>query len=98
YYQYVEIADPHKFAAEHYKYCLENGLKGRILVSKIGINGTCAGSQEATDKYKEMMHADPRFASMRFKLDTGDQFTFTKLFVRVKEELVTLRVPGVKAE
>jgi UPF0176 protein len=98
YYHYVDIADPEKFASEHYKFCRENGLKGRILVSKIGINGTCAGSKEATDKYQEMMKADSRFAKMKFKLDIGDQHTFTKLFVRVKEELVTLRVPGVKAE
>lgn len=98
YYKYVNIADPEAFAEAHLKWCKENGLKGRILISKLGINGTCAGPAELIEKYKAMCWADPRLADLWFKEDLGDQFTFTKTFVRVKEELVTLRVPGVKAE
>lgn len=98
YYKYVPIADPERFAAEHLKWCKENGIKGRILVSKLGINGTCAAPREQIEKYKQMCWADPRLADLWFKEDIGDQYTFTKIFVRVKDELVTLKVPGVRAE
>lgn len=98
YYKYVNIADPELFAREHLKWCKENGLKGRILVSKLGINGTCAAPRELIEKYKAICWSDPRLADLWFKEDEGDQFTFTKTFVRVKDELVTLRVPGVEAE
>ena len=40
YYKYVTIDDPETFAAEHLEFCKENNLKGRILVSTEGINGT----------------------------------------------------------
>lgn len=98
YYKYVPINDPETFAANHLKWCKENGIKGRILVSKLGINGTCAAPRDLIEKYKQMCWSDPRLADLWFKEDIGDQFTFTKIFVRIKEELVTLRVPGVKAE
>lgn len=95
YYKYVDIENPEKFAEDHLKWCKENDIKGRILVTKVGVNGTCSGTPENIQKYKEMMWADPRFADLWFKDSEGDQFTFTKIFVRVKEELVTLRVPGL---
>lgn len=61
YYKYTTIEDPETFAAEHLAFCKENNLKGRILVSTEGINGTLSGTKEDTDKYIEHMHADERF-------------------------------------
>jgi UPF0176 protein len=98
FYKYVNIENPQQWANEHLKWCRENGIKGRILVAKIGINGTCAGPRELMEKYKQKLTSDPRFADVMFKEDIGDQFTFTKIFVRVRDELVTLKIPGVKAE
>ena len=49
YYKYVTIDDPETFASEHLEFCKENNLKGRILVSTEGINGTLSGTKE--DKY-----------------------------------------------
>ncbi len=98
YYKYVNIDNPEQFAEDHLRWCRENGIKGRILISKLGINGTCAAPREKIEEYKKMCWSDPRLADLWFKEDIGDQFTFTKIFVRVKEELVTLRVPGVRAE
>ncbi len=98
YYKYVPIADPKAWSNNHLKWCKENNVKGRILVSNLGINGTCAGPAELMEKYKEHLWADPLFKDMVFKESDGDQFTFTKLYVRVKDELVTLRVEGITVE
>ncbi|WP_018662195.1 rhodanese-related sulfurtransferase [Heyndrickxia acidiproducens] len=92
YYKYVEIENPEEFAAEHLKFCKETGLKGRILVAKEGINGTVSGTVAQTEKYKEMMHNDPRFASMVFKEDEAEGHAFKKMHVRPRKELVTLRL------
>ena len=46
YYKYVTIDDPETFASEHLEFCKENNLKGRILVSTEGINGTLSGTKE----------------------------------------------------
>lgn len=90
YYQYVEIEDPTAFAAEHLAACKEIGLKGRILVSHEGINGTCSGTIEQTDAYIEMMKQDERFVDMAFKIDAADQHAFKKMHVRAKKEIVYL--------
>ena len=69
YYKYVTIDDPETFAAKHLKFCKEHHLKGRILVSTEGINGTLSGTKEDTDKYIEHMHADSRFADLTFNIN-----------------------------
>jgi UPF0176 protein len=90
YYKYVSINVPERFAAEHRFLCKELGLKGRILIAEEGINGTVAGTRDATRRYIEVLHADPRFADMEFKISEGASDTFPKLSVKVRPEIVTL--------
>ncbi|WP_313894320.1 rhodanese-related sulfurtransferase [Psychrobacillus sp.] len=90
YYKYVPIEDPVTFAQEHLAACKEIGLKGRILVSDEGINGTCSGTTEQTDAYIEMMKADDRFADMVYKIDEAEGHAFKKMHVRPKQEIVHL--------
>ena len=90
YYKYVPIEDPVTFAQEHLAACKELGLKGRILVSDEGINGTCSGTIEQTDAYMNMMKADGRFADMVFKIDEAEGHAFKKMHVRPKKEIVYL--------
>jgi UPF0176 protein len=92
YYKYVEIEDPESFRDEHLKLCKELELKGRVLVATEGINGTLSGTVENTNKYMEIMHNDPRFADMVFKVDEADGHAFKKMHVRHRPELVTLRL------
>ncbi|MFJ7972656.1 rhodanese-related sulfurtransferase [Psychrobacillus sp. NPDC096389] len=90
YYKYVPIEDPVTFAQEHLAACKEIGLKGRILVSDEGINGTCSGTIEQTDAYMDMMKADDRFADMVYKIDEAEGHAFKKMHVRPKREIVHL--------
>ncbi|MER2169222.1 MAG: rhodanese-related sulfurtransferase [Psychrobacillus psychrodurans] len=90
YYKYVPIEDPVTFAQEHLAACKELGLKGRILVSDEGINGTCSGTIEQTDAYMNMMKADERFADMVYKIDETEGHAFKKMHVRPKKEIVHL--------
>lgn len=90
YYKYVAIEDPETFAAEHLAACKEIGLKGRILVSNEGINGTCSGTIEQTDAYMDMMNNDERFKDIMWKMDDADEHAFKKMHVRAKNEIVHL--------
>ncbi len=91
YYKYVPIADPVKEADEHRALCKSLGLKGRVLIGSEGINGTCSGPADAIAKYKEAMAKHPLFSDVAFKEWETDAFTFEKMFVRVRQEVVTLR-------
>lgn len=92
YYKYVSMEDPESYAAEHLQFCNDLELKGRILVAPEGINGTISGTIEQTEKYMEVMHNDPRFADMAFKIDPHDGHAFKKMHVRPRSELVSLRL------
>lgn len=92
YYNFVKIEDREQFAADHLQFCKDLELKGRILVSDNGINGTVSGTVEQTEAYMKAMHEDPRFADTFFKIDAHDGHAFKKMHVRPREELVTLRL------
>lgn len=49
YYKYMTIDDPEQFAQDHLAFCKAHHLKGRILVSTEGINGTLSGTKEETE-------------------------------------------------
>lgn len=90
YYKYVTIKNSEEFTKAHLDFCKSLGLKGRILISKLGINGTVGGPKKSTDTYIKAMHQDPRFADMEFKTSKGSNNTFKKIFVRHRKELVTM--------
>lgn len=92
YYQYITIDDPEQFCKDHKKMCDELNLKGRILVSKEGLNGTLSGKKKDTDEYMNRMHQDPRFSQMPFKIDEADQHAFKKMHVRTRPEIVSLHL------
>ena len=90
YYKYTTIDDPELFATEHLAFCKDLELKGRILVSTEGINGTISGTVEATDKYMEALKNDARFQGITFKVDEAEGHAFKKMHVRPRQEIVAL--------
>ncbi|MCD8921475.1 oxygen-dependent tRNA uridine(34) hydroxylase TrhO [Staphylococcus gallinarum] len=90
YYKYTTIEDPETFATEHLDFCKDLELKGRILVSGEGINGTVSGTVAATDKYMKTLKADPRFEGITFKVDEAEGHAFKKMHVRPRNEIVAL--------
>lgn len=90
YYLYTPIEDPEAFAVEHLAACKGLELKGRILVSEEGINGTCSGTIEQTEAYMEMLKSDLRFSDIVFKIDAAEGHAFKKMHVRAKKEIVHL--------
>lgn len=92
YYKYVHIDDPENFVKEHLDFCKELGVKGRIIVASEGINGTLSGTVEQTQAYMAALKRDPRFSDMNFKIDEADQHAFKKIFVRPRDEIVSLKL------
>lgn len=92
YYKYVKIANPEDFAIFHLEYCKSLGLRGRILIAPEGINGTCSGTYEMTEKYMKYMNTVPYFKDMEYKIDDVEGHVFKKMHVRFKQELVTFRL------
>ena len=92
YYKYVKIENSEQYAIAHQELCNKLGLKGRIIVAREGINGTCSGTDENIKQYIEYLHKDSRFKDMEFKTDGIEKHVFKKMHVRCKPELVTFRL------
>lgn len=92
YYEYVTIENPEQFREDHKAFCEELGIKGRIYVSDEGLNGTLSGTVQATQKYMDALHKDPRFENMDFKIDEADGHAFKKLKVKYRPEIVSLHL------
>ncbi len=88
YYCYSKIEDPEQYREEHHLFCLEHDLKGRIIISSEGLNGTVSGTPEQAEKYMDYVHSDERFRKTEFKVEASDEHAFAKLHVRVKPEIV----------
>jgi UPF0176 protein len=75
--------------------CRELELKGTILLSFEGLNVVLAGSEEAVANFQASIHADPRLTDLRFKSSLSEYQPFDRMLVKIKKEIITLRVPGV---
>ncbi|MCC5889663.1 MAG: rhodanese-related sulfurtransferase [Alkalibacterium sp.] len=92
YYKYVTIDNPEQFREDHLKLCKDIGLKGRILVSEEGFNGTVSGTIDQTERYMEAVKSDERFKDTFFKMDPSDGHAFKKMHVRYRPEIVSLQL------
>jgi UPF0176 protein len=90
YYKYVPLEQPEQIRDWQKKICKELDLKGRILVSSEGLNGTLAGLPENVEKYKQATEEHPAFTDMEWKESDADEQVFPKLRVVAREEIVTL--------
>jgi UPF0176 protein len=93
YYIYTPIENVVEYRDIHHQFCIDNQLLGRIIVAPEGLNGTVSGLVEDCQKYMDWLHADPRFATIDFKVEYLDVHTFQKLYVRIKKEIVHSELP-----
>lgn len=75
--------------------CRAFGLKGTILLSPEGINVIVAGTAEAASQFTTLIRDDQRLADLHFKESLSDYPPFERMLVKIKKEIITLRVPGV---
>jgi UPF0176 protein len=89
YYKYVSVPRPRDIMIQQRAICHELGLKGRILISQEGINGTLEGESEAVQRYCDFMGAHELFGGISWKRSSGTGNAFPKLAVKVRREIVT---------
>ena len=93
YYGFAPVADPVTLKLWQKTLCESLGLKGRIIVSKHGINGTLGGDMSALKKYVRATKEFPGFKKIDFKWSEGTGNDFPRLRVRVRDELVAFNAP-----
>ncbi|KQB84715.1 rhodanese-related sulfurtransferase [Corynebacterium oculi] len=93
YYKFTPIADPEAVRLWQRDLCESLGLRGRILVSRHGINGTVGGEITACKRYIKKTREYPGFKGMEFKWSEGGAEDFPRLSVKAREEIVAFGAP-----
>ena len=93
YYKFVPVADPAMTVRWQRELCNRLDLKGRVIVSKHGINGTLGGNIENLREYKREMNRSVLFKGIMYKWSDGTGRDFPRLSVKEKSELVAFGAP-----
>jgi len=93
YYIFRPLADPQAIGLWQRELCERLNLRGRILVSQHGINGTVGGEVESLLTYIKATKSYAPFKGIEFKWSDGHRDDFPRLKVKVREEIVAFGIP-----
>ncbi|MFC5929916.1 rhodanese-related sulfurtransferase [Cryobacterium melibiosiphilum] len=101
YYIFTPLADPDAVRLWQRDLCESLGLRGRILISADGLNGTLGGDLPALKRYIRKTHDYAAFRDIDFKWsegsgldESGRSLDFPRLVVKVRDEIVSFGAPG----
>jgi UPF0176 protein len=89
YYKFVPVLDPEMTRLWQVELCKSLCLKGRIIISKHGINGTLGGPLDSLRAYKSAMNKTQAFKGIMYKWSDGKADDFPRLSIKVRDEIVT---------
>ena len=88
YYKFTPIKDPETTKLWQKTLADSLNLKGRILISPHGLNGTVGGEMDDLKKYIKATKEFPGFKGTVFKWSDGGREDFPRMSVKVKSEIV----------
>lgn len=95
FYKFVALSDYPALQHPLKAIALAQGVKGTILLAEEGINGTIAGTRQGVDTVLAHIKADERLSDVDIKESLAIALPFERLKVRLKQEIVTIGLPGV---
>ncbi|KAB1642698.1 oxygen-dependent tRNA uridine(34) hydroxylase TrhO [Gulosibacter chungangensis] len=100
YYVFTPLSDPESIRLWQRDLCERLGLRGRIIVSKHGINGTVGGDIDACKMYVRRLREYPAFKDVDMKWSDGTgldadgySLDFPRLSVKARDEIVSFGAP-----
>jgi UPF0176 protein len=97
-YKFITFDDTAEKKSEFLAVCQQHNLLGTIILSPEGINMFLSGYREQIDAYMDWLHTDPRFADVVAKESLSASQPFTRMLVKIKPEIITMKHPLIKPE
>jgi UPF0176 protein len=94
YYIFRPLGDPQAISLWQRKLCESLNLRGRILISEHGINGTVGGEIEHLLSYIKQNKEYPPFKEIEYKWSEGNRDDFPRLKVKARSEVVGFGIPN----
>lgn len=94
FYGFTPLSDPEAIKLWQRALCEKLSLKGRVIISKDGINATVGGDIYDLKQYLKTTREYPGFKNMDIKWSDGTGADFPRLSVKVRAEIVSFGAPG----
>lgn len=91
FYKFVALENPADWRDRIEAACIENEIKGTILLAEEGINSTLSGAPERVDHLLAFLRGLPPFTDLTHKESSATEPPFKRLKVKVKPEIVTMK-------
>lgn len=95
FYLFADLPDYESFQDRLVALGAEGDVKGTVLLAPEGVNGTIAGAREDVEAFLDLLRSDSRLSALEAKWSMAEEDPFLRLKVRLKKEIVTLRVGDV---
>ena len=92
FYKFFKVRNPAKFRDEQKKLLNTLNINGRMLIASEGVNATFEGTESAINKYIRALKSKKAFKDLVVKQSKSNGRAFTRLEVKVRDEVVTLGV------
>ena len=96
FYLFVDLPDCAQFKAPLQALCEAEQVKGLILLAPEGINSTIAGPARGVHAVLAWLRGQTPFTQLQHKESRADKAPFRRMRVRIKKEIVTMGVPGLR--
>ena len=96
FYLFVDLPDCAQFKTPLQALCDAEQVKGLILLAPEGINSTIAGPAQGVQAVLGWLRAQAQFALLQHKESWSSKAPFRRMRVRIKKEIVTMGVPGLR--
>ena len=95
FYQFADLSDFQDWKERLEETGIKEKVLGTIILGREGINGTICGPESGVDKFMALIRSDERFAGMPSRSTFTSRETFYRLRIAIREEIVTLGLPGI---
>ncbi len=95
FYKFIPLPDYRELRDPLLARCRAAGLRGTILLAEEGINATIAGQRRSVEDLLRYLRSDRRFDDLDIKESYHTRMPFQRMKVRLKREIVAMKVPGI---
>ena len=94
-YRFAPFDDPAALRQPLIELCAAHGVMGTLLLAREGVNGTIAGTEAGIAAVLDHIRGLPDCADLDVKYSTAADMPFQRMKVRLKKEIVTMKVAGL---
>jgi len=97
-YRFFSLENPEKLREPLLKFCRERDLKGSLLLAPEGVNLYLSGPQSNIREIQNYLHEQLKFPEIIYKETHSKKHAYSKMLVKVRNEIVTMGFPEIQAE